>query len=196
VEGNEETPKMRFRQINYNLQRKGLTVSDESVEGDLTEYYAIASQKVQLLTDYFTELSDYNFQRALLTEADEFLTETKYWLGETLTTPPVTKTHHPSILVNGQSNPVTYNTNQTTYGASILTAADTTTGALNPFDLAALDSVIFQADVGVNNKLQKLAWKSGPRSINYVLKLTETQGQQLTTTTGASTAMFALLVQV
>ncbi|MCP3683429.1 MAG: DUF4043 family protein [bacterium] len=187
VEGNEETPTMRFRQINYNLQRKGLTVTDESVEGDLTEYYNIASQKVQLLTDYFKELMDYNFQRALLCEADEFLTESEYWQGETLTSAPVAKTHHPSVLVNGASAPVTYNSNQTTYGGAIKTAADGITGALNPFDLAALDSCIFQADSGANNKLQKLSWKSGNRSINYVLKLSETQAQQLTTTTGSGT---------
>lgn len=187
VEGNEETPKMRFRQINYNLQRKGLTVSDESVEGDLTEYYAIASQKIQLLTDYFTELTDYNFQRALLCEADEFLTETEYWNGETLTTPPVSKTHHPSVLVNGASAPVTYAASQATYGASIKTAADGITGALNPFDLAALDSCVFQADSGANNKLQKLSWKAGSKSVNYVLKLSETQTQQLTTAAGSGT---------
>jgi hypothetical protein len=186
VENNEETPKMRFKQINYNIQRKGLTVSDESVEGDLTEYYAIASQKVQLLTDYFTELSDYNFQRALLCGADEFLTETEYWTGETLTTPPVTKTHHPSVLVNGQAAPVTYNTNQTTYGAAIKTAADTMVAA-NDFSLAELDSMVKQADTGTNNKLQKLGWKSGSKSVNYVGKLSETQAQQLTTATGTGT---------
>lgn len=107
VEGQEEVPLMRFKTINYNLQRKALSVKDESVEGDLTEYYAIASQKVQLLTDYFSELMDYNYQRALLRGADEYLTLDKYWTGQTLTSAPVTEGYHPNILINGASTAVT-----------------------------------------------------------------------------------------
>ena len=94
--------------------------------------------------------------------------------------------HHPSVLVNGQSAPVTYNTNQATYGGSIKTAADTMVAA-NTFSLAELDSMVAQADSGTNNKLQKLSWKSGDRSINYVGKLSETQSRQLTTATGSGT---------
>ena len=188
VEGNEETPKMRFKQINYNLQRKGLTVSDESVEGDLTEYYAIASQKVQLLTDYFTELTDYNFQRAMTRGADEYLTETRYWLGETLTTPPVTASHHPSIFVNGGSDKVAYSAVDATYDTAIEAAADDM-AVTNSFGLAELDSMVFLADSSKDSKLQKLSWTSGggSRSINYVGKLTEQQARQLTTATGAGT---------
>ena len=186
VEGNEETPEMRFKTISYNLQRKGLAVSDESVEGDLTEYYAIASQKVQLLTDYFAELTDYNFQRAFMRGADEYLTLPKYWTGQTLNTPPVTESFHPHILPNAAATPVTWNYTDGTYGASIQTAFDDLVAA-NAMDLEALDSMVFQADYSAGIKLQKLAWKSGPKSVQYVGVLSEAQGKQVTTATGSGT---------
>lgn len=186
VEGNEETPQMRFKTINYNLQRKGLSVVDESVEGDLTEYYSIASHKVQLLTDYFAELMDYNFQRSIARGADEFLTDQQYWNGQTLTTPPVTESFHPNFLVNGSSAPVTFSAVDATYGSNINTELDALTGA-NAFDLAAMDSMVFQADASSGVKLQKLNWKSGSNSVQYVGMLSEVQGQQLTTATGSGT---------
>jgi hypothetical protein len=186
VEGEEETPLMRFKTISYNLQRKGLTVSDESVEGDLTEYYAIASQKVQLLTDYFSELTDYNFQRAIMRGADEFLTLQAYWNGQTLTSPPVTESYHPNIFIAGGSGLVTWNATDATYGAAIQAAAKVLAPA-NTFNLAAMDSMIFQADYSAGVKLQKLGWKSGNNSVQYVGLLSEAQSRQVTTATGSGT---------
>jgi len=61
-----------------------------------------------------------------------------------------------------------------------LTTADT-------FSLASLDSMVHQADRSNGVQLQKLAWKSGDKSVQYVGKLSETQSQQLTTETGAGT---------
>jgi hypothetical protein len=186
VEGNEETPQMRFKQINYNLQRKATSVVDESVEGDLTEYYSIASHKVQLLTDYFSELMDYNMQRAIMQGADEFLTESEYWMGQTLTTPPVNVAHHPNWLVAGTAGPVTYNATDLTYAGNIQTAMDALTTA-NTFSLASLESMIFQADASHGVKLQKLNWKSGDNAVNYVATVSETQARQLTSATGSGT---------
>lgn len=186
VEGQEETPIMRFKTINYNLQRKSLAVSDESVEGDLTEYYAIASQKVQLLTDYFSELTDYNFQRAMLRGADEYLTETRYWTGQTLTTPPVTKSFHPNWMVAGDAAPVAWSVTDATYGGYLQTAMNALV-ATDVFSLANMDSMVFQADYSKGVKLQKLNWKSGKNSVQYVGMLSEAQSKQLTTATGAGT---------
>jgi len=186
VEGNEETPQMRFKTISYNLQRKAVSVVDESVEGDLTEYYSIASHKVQLLTDYFSELMDYNFQRAIFEGADEFLTEAQYWQGQTLTVPPVTKSLHPNWLVQGTTGPVTFNANPATYATAIQTAMNALTTA-NIFNLAAMDSMVFQADASNGVKLQKLNWRSGNTAVHYVGVLSEAQAQQLTTATGAGT---------
>lgn len=184
VEGQEETPEMRFKTINYNLQRKAVSVVDESVEGDLTEYYSLASQKVQLLTDYFSELMDYNFERAIFQGADEFLTEQEYWNGQTLNSPPVAVSHHPNWLVQGTSGPVTWNANDTTYAGNIQTAVDALTTA-NTFNLSSMDSMVFQADASSGIKLQKLNWKSGSNSVQYVGVLSEAQSQQLTTATGS-----------
>jgi len=186
VEENEETPQMRYKTINYNLQRKGVTLKDMSVDGDLTDYYDIGSNGVQLLTDYFTELSDYNFQRALVRGADQWLTDDTYWTGQTLTSAPVTPSHHPSVLVNGGTAPITWSVTDATYDTAIETAAKAMTVA-NVFNLAALDSMIFQAGSSTNQKLQKLSWKSGANSINFVAKLSEQQSQQLTTATGSGT---------
>jgi len=186
LEGNEETPEMRFKTINYNLQRKAVAVVDESVEGDLTEYYSIASHKVQLLTDYFSELMDYNFQRAFFDGADEFLTESEYWTGQTLTSAPVSKSLHPNFLVQGAAGPVTYNATYATYEAAIQTAVNALR-TTNTFTLASLDSMIYQADASNGVKLQKLGWKAGDKSVQYVAILSENQIKQLTTTAGAGT---------
>jgi len=186
VEGSEETPKMRYKQINYNLQRKATSVTDMSVEGDATDYYNIAAQKVQLLTDYFGELMDYNYSRALFQGADEFLTEAEYWTGETLVSAPVSVSHHPNWLVQGTTGPVTYNSNDVTYAGNIQTALDALTTA-NTFSLASMDSMVHQADASNGVKLQKLSWKSGNNSVQYIGMLSETQSRQLTTATGSGT---------
>lgn len=186
LEGNEETPQMRFKTINYNLQRKAISLKDESVEGDLTEFYNIVSQKIPLLTDYFKELGDYNMERAMFQGADEFLTEAKYWTGSTLTTPPATVAHHPNWYVQGTDGAVTYNATDLTYAGNIQTAVDALTTA-NTFSLSSLDSMVRLADASNGVKLQKLGWKSDGDAIQYVGMLSENQAQQLTTATGAGT---------
>lgn len=185
-EGEEETPLMRSKSIHYNIQRKSLAVKDESVEGDLTEYYNIASQKVDLLTDYFSELTDYNFQRAFMRGADEFLTDDDYWNGQTFTSAPVTESYHPNFLVNGASAAVTWNATDATYGGSIQTALNALR-ATNTFSLNELDSMIFQADYSNGQKLHKLGWKAGNNSVQYVNIISEAQSKELTTLTGSGT---------
>jgi len=186
LEGNEETPQMRFKTISYNLQRKAISLKDESVEGDLTEFYNIVSQKIPLLTDYFKELGDYNMERTIFQGADEFLTEAKYWTGSTLTSPPATVAHHPNWYVQGTDGPVTYNATDLTYAGNIQAAVDALTTA-NTFSLSSLDSMVRLADASNGVKVQKLGWKSDGDAIQYVGMLSENQSQQLTTATGAGT---------
>ena len=186
LEGNEETPQMRFKPVNYNLQRKAISLKDESVEGDLTEFYNIVSQKIPLLTDYFKELGDYNMCRTIFQGADEFLTEAKYWTGSTITSPPATVAHHPNWYVQGTDGPVTYNATDLTYAGNIQTAVDSLTTA-NTFSLSSLDSMVRLADASNGVKVQKLGWKSDGDAIQYVGMLSENQAQQLTTATGAGT---------
>lgn len=172
LEGNEATVPMRYKNIFWNNQRHAVALEDESVEGSLARFYQVGSEKVELLEDYFAELDDYNYSRALLEGGDEYLTESRYWQNTSLST-PVTVAYHPVWLVNGEAAATTWNTAYATYETAIDDAIDGgTTG--NDFDLAAADSIAFQA----HRRLTPL--KGG---YQYVAIISDIQASQLTTGT-------------
>jgi hypothetical protein len=180
VQGNEEVPELQFKQVHYNVQRKGVHIKDGSVDGDLTTYYPIMEAKNELIKDYFTELSDYNYNRAVIEGADEFLTEAEYWTGDSISTPPVLRSLHPVIIFRGASAPVTYNSNQTTYYDAVATALNAQfTDGTTVFDIRSLDAMVHFA----TKRVQRLSWKNGKgnSAVNYVILLTETQAEQLAT---------------
>jgi len=180
VDGNEEKPKLRLQQIFYNVQRKGLTIKNESVDGDMTDAYPIMEQRVELLTDYFTELNEYNKDRANILGYDIFQTAPEFWTGDSITTPPATDRIHPYILYRGAPAPVTYNNDQDVYTTNIQTAIASQTSATT-FTRDALDKIISYA----SRNVRKLGWKSGNDAVHWVIALTSVQADQLISDTSA-----------
>lgn len=182
VDGNEEKPKVRYKSVYYNVQRKGLTIKDESVEGDLTEAYSILEERVSLLSDYFTELNDYNKARAILEGADEYLTESKYWTGDTISSAPVAVTTHPYALWRGATAPATWSATDNTYRLTNLIGTAATVGLNDAFEAAtvtftktALDKMILRA----SQTIRKLNWKADGKPVHWIIILSETQADQL-----------------
>lgn len=182
VEGSEEKPKLRYHNAYYNVQRKGMTIKDESVEGDLTDAYPILEQKVDLLTDYFMELDDYNKQRAVCQGADEYLTEQEYWTGDSIPVAPVAIATHPYIYVRGATTLPTWSANNDTYVGNIKTLINQAGITNQVFNKETVDKIATIA----SKTVKPLNWKSGSNTVKWVLKITELQAEQLTTgTTGA-----------
>ena len=181
AQGTEESPEMQYKKIHYNVQRKALAIRDDSVDGDMTKAYPIMEQKNDLMKDWFVVLSDYNYNRTILEGGDEFLTEARYWTGQSITTPPVIRVLHPNIYYRGASTKVPYNADLAVYNQAV---ADALNAAFpNPdtiFDLTALEAMV---NLAVRN-VQRLSWrngKSGNSSVDYVIMLSQTQAEQLAT---------------
>jgi hypothetical protein len=175
AEGNEETPAMKFKTVHYQVQRKPIALEDESVDSDLAKFYSIGNQGTPLLTDYFVELTDYNSHRAALEGADEYLTEDKYWTGDSITSAPVDVSYCPNWYANGAAAKVTYSATYATYETSIQTALNALTTSANKFSLAALDSMVFLA----SRTLLPLGWNFGGDEVDWVFMITETQAKEL-----------------
>tara|TARA_R110001592_G_scaffold135882_2_gene352482 strand:+ start:5917 stop:7173 length:1257 start_codon:yes stop_codon:yes gene_type:complete len=179
VEGSEEKPKLRYMQAFYNVQRKGLTIKDESVEGDLVNAYPILQSKVDLLTDYFMELEDYNKQRAICQGVDEYLSEADYWTGDSMPTPPASVATHPYVYVRGGTALPAWSATDATYVGNIRTLVNNAGIAAQVFNKDTLDKMVTMA----SRNVKPLNWKSGSNTVKWVFKISELQAEQLTTTT-------------
>lgn len=179
ADGNEETPSLKYKAVRYNVQRKSVALEEESVDGDLNKFFRIGSMGKTLLTDYFTELTDYNHTRAVMEGADEYLTDSTYWDGASVTTNPASKAHHPNWYANGKSAVATYSTTYATHETNIDNYLDSLTTSSNPFDLQALDSMVKLA----SQTVIPLKWSASGKKINWVFLLSETQIQELTDST-------------
>lgn len=178
AEGTEETVKLRFARVYYNLRRKAVTFKDDSVDGDLTKAYQIENQKVPLLKDYFAELNDLDKNKAMTVGADQYLTEDKYWTGDSITSAPVKKALHPNVLYAGGTALVTWSATPATYMDNLITAVNTAfTDATTTMDKAVLDRMI-------NWGMYNLAHLGG--DYKFIILLSKLQGQQLTSDTDAS----------
>lgn len=188
VLGNEEKPKLRYAKVHYNVQRKGVTFADGSVDGDLTMAYNIAEQRVDLLTDYFKELSDYNYTRALIEGADEYLTEAEYWTGDNITSAPTGKVMHPNVYYAGQTTAITHAGTFSTDITAVRTALNTkyTTTTTNAgtykFTKTQLDKLIKLA----TRYVMPLSWKQaeGGNKVRWIIVISKNQAEEL----GAETA--------
>jgi hypothetical protein len=190
VRGNEEKPKLRYSRVYYNVQRKGVTFADGSVDGDLTMAYNIADQRVNLLTDYFKELSDYNYTRSVIEGADEFLTEAEYWTGDNITSAPVGKIMHPNVFYAGQGGTaITHAGTFATDITAVRTALNTkfTTTAVNAgtyqFTKAQLDKVLKLASRFVT----PLSWNQaeGGSKVKWIIMISKAQAEELGSETAA-----------
>jgi hypothetical protein len=185
ADGTEETPAIKYKAVHYNVERKAISVEEMSVDGSMDKFYKIGSKGTPMLTNYFVELTDFNCHRTLVEGASWSLTESAYWNGGSITSPPQTRKYNPTVMARGKSAVVTNSTTLTTHEGNIQTYLDTLTTASNPFALAGLDALIAE----MTQRLLPLGWKSG---VNYVLLLSDMQCRELQDTT-SSTSWSALM---
>lgn len=187
AEGQEETPTLKFKAVNYNVERKPISISEMSVDGQQDKFYKIGSKGTPMLTNYFMELTDFNCHRSIVEGASWALTETLAWTGGSFTTPPQSRKYNPTVMARGKSAVATYNTTNATYESNINTYIDSLTTASNPFSLVGLDALTNEFAL----RLIPLNWKG---DIDYVLLLSDFQCRELqdsTSTTGWSALMRA-----
>ena len=187
VDGSEEAPALKFKAVNYNVERKGISIQEMSVDGQQDRFYKIGAKGTPMLTTYFMELTDFNCHRAIVEGASWALTETAYWTGGSFSTPPQVRKYNPTVMKRGGSVVATYSTVLGTYEAAIQTYIDSLTTASNPFSLVGLDAVINEMCL----RLLPLSWKDG---VDFVLLLSDFQCRELTdstSTTGWSALMRA-----
>ena len=175
VLGEEETPEMKYKTVNYGYERKGVDLEEESVDGDMASYYRIGAEGTRLLTDYYVELTDYNCHRALVEGCSYVLQDSEAWDGASITSAPCSDKIHPNVYANGKSAKATYSATPATYEGNVQTYLDSLTSAANGFDRAALNSMVLLA----SQTLIPLGWRAGSNTIKWVFLLSETQAEQL-----------------
>lgn len=178
AEGSEEAVVVKYKTVNYNVERKAISTGEMSVDGQLDKFYKIGQKGTPLITTYFAELTDFNCHRAIIEGASWSLTETAYWTGGSVTAPPQTRKYNPTVMKRGGSVVAVYNNVLATYEAAIQTYIDTLTTASNPFSLVGLDALINEMYV----RLLPLNWKS---DVKFVLLLSDFQCRELTDSAGA-----------
>jgi hypothetical protein len=187
VDGSEEAPALKFKAVNYNVERKGISIQEMSVDGQQDRFYKIGAKGTPMLTTYFMELTDFNCHRAIVEGSSWALTETAYWTGGSFSTPPQVRKYNPTVMKRGGSAVAPYSTVLATYEGNIQTYIDSLTTAGNPFSLVGLDAVINEMCL----RLLPLSWKD---SVDFVLLLSDFQCRELqdsTSTTGWSALMRA-----
>lgn len=179
AEGNESKLTTKLRRVPYNNQRVPIIINDQSVDGDLTKYYRMAEQAVDRVKDVFVETTDWCSQRAIVENADFYLTDSGQWDGAepaSQLTAPETLVLHPNQYVDGTAAKVTYNATYATMESSLKTLLDAL-ATTNIFDLGALDRIALLASRNV------LAMDGAMNKAKWVLKLSDAQWYQLSTET-------------
>lgn len=98
LQGTGKTTTMQYTEIFYNQHRFAYKLKDQSVEGDLVDYFPIFQEKATLAKDWQVEYADLTINQAIMQGVDRKQSEAEFWTGDALSAPPVTKTLHPNIL--------------------------------------------------------------------------------------------------
>jgi hypothetical protein len=172
--GNEEAISMLPFTATYNVWRKSTPVSDITNDYDATEYFQLAAKAKDRLFGYAGKMIDFNCQRALIEGGDITLTDSTYWTGPTFSTNPVTASIHPFTMVDGATSFVTWNNTYATYEASIESAA----GAMSVSNTMTVAKVLKIAAIA-SIKTKRLGWSFGGQSVDWILKVSNIQAQQI-----------------
>lgn len=177
AEGNESRLTTKMRRVAYNNQRVPIIINDQSVDGDLTKYYRMAEQAVDRVKDVFVETTDWNSQRAILENADYYLTDEGQWTGAipaSQLSAPESLVLHPNQYVDGTAAKVAFSATYATMEASLKTLQDAL-ATTNIFDLNALDRIALLASRNI------LKMDGSMNKAKWVLKISDAQWYQLST---------------
>jgi hypothetical protein len=193
AEGNEKKVSTKMVRVYYNNQRFPLQVGDESVAGDAQEFYQMADDTSKVISDLFTEQTEYDYNRAMCEGADELLTESEYWedsdKGSEITT-PMSKVIHPNVYVSTASvSKVTYSETYSTYETSIQTAATALTSS-HGMSMANLDAIWLRCTRTV---IPIMGTKYRKNGVKWVVIMSDASYQQLITSTTSNASFRDIL---
>lgn len=169
----------------YNVQRIPQIMTDESVEGDVGEFYRIAEQAAGMVTNAFVKEGDYDHQRATIEGADIFLTDPAYWQdsekGSNIDN-PLDVVLHPNIWVwiNNALTKNTWSATNATAMSNLETLVDDLDSA-DTFSIQLLDAIQLIAARQIN----ALPGVQGEKEVKWILKLSDTQWYQMMTSAAA-----------
>jgi len=169
----------------YNVQRIPQIMTDESVEGDVGEFYRIAEQAAGMVTNAFVKENDYDHQRATIEGADIFLTDPAYWQdsekGSNIDN-PLDEVLHPNIWLwlGGSLVKNTWSATNAT-AMSNLEAAFDGMGSTDTFSITLLDAIQLIAARQIN----ALPGMQGEKEVKWVLKISDTQWYQMMSSAAA-----------
>ncbi len=177
--GNEARATMQEVGLFYNVERIPRVVGDESVEGDVGEYFKLAEQTAGLIAADMVQANDYHHQRATVEGADVRLTDTTYWQnsekGSNINA-PLSAVLHPNIYawVNGAMTLNTWSATDATARTNLGTLV-ATMDLSDTCGLLWLDYVCYIA----TKTTSRLPGMQGEKEIGWVLKISNAQWRQL-----------------
>jgi len=160
-------------------------MTDESVEGDVGEFYRIAEQAAGMVTTGFVKQEDYDHQRATVQGADIFLTDSAYWQnsekGSNIDN-PLDVCLHPNIFLS-LAGSLVKNTWSPTYATAMTALEDAFDGMISTdtFTITTLDQCQYVA----SNSISALPGMQGEREVLWVLKISQNQWFQLVASAAA-----------
>ena len=169
----------------YNVRRIPQIMTDESVEGDVGEFYRIAEQAAGMVTTGFVKQEDYDHQRATVQGADIFLTDSAYWQnsekGSNIDN-PLDVCLHPNIFLS-LAGSLVKNTWSPTYATAMTALEDAFDGMISTdtFTITTLDQCQYVA----SNSISALPGMQGEREVLCVLKISQNQWFQLVASAAA-----------
>ncbi len=184
--GNETRASMQEAGLFYNVERIPRVVGDESVEGDVGEYYKLAEQTAGLIASDMVEADDYHHQRATVEGADVRLTDASYWQnsekGSNINA-PLSAVLHPNIWgwVNGALTKNVWSATNATATASLATGVLAGMDTDDTFNMKLLDLICAYA----TKYVARLPGMQGEKEVGWVLKVSQGQWLQLMTDSAA-----------
>lgn len=183
--GRETKATMQEVGLFYNVIRVPRVVGDESVEGDVAQYYKIAEQTAGLIAADFVEDRDYAHQRSTVEGADVYLTDTSFWQnsekGSSINA-PLSTVLHPNIYawISGAFTKNTWSATDATARTNLATLLNTGT-TTDTFNMKLLDIICDRAA----RYIAKLPGMQSEKEVNWVLKVSNNQWLQLMTDSAA-----------
>jgi histone H3/H4 len=177
--GNEARATMQECGLFYNVERIPRVVGDESVEGDVGQYFKLAEQTAGQIAADMVQANDYHHQRATVEGADVRLTDASYWQnsekGSSINA-PLSAVLHPNIYcwVNASLTLNTWSATDATARTNLGTLV-ATMDLSDTFNMALLDRICYQS----TKIVARLPGMQGEKEVGWVLKISNAQWLQL-----------------
>lgn len=183
--GKETRATMQEVGLFYNVKRFARPIGDESVEGDVAQYYKIAELTAGLITSDFVEDNDYDHQKATVEGAADNLTSASAWQNSdkgTSINAPLAVVLHPKIYcwISGALTLNVWSATDATARSNLATNV-ASMASTDTFNMSLVDLICDRAARFV----LKLPGMQGEKEISWVCKISNNQWLQLLTSAAA-----------